>query len=557
MLMVPLLAIGLVVFQNREVNKQESYITDQVQDKPAVSSNSARAFEKEVQGAAPVFVREEMQNTSVNEGHAPEKVTIEEKKSRKTIRAKDQIPGEYVLSFFDAGDRNSFIALAKSRGVEIMDVMDVGNAVRIRTGERDVYEKLIKDGPVAVKQSGNYYTHIPSDPEEIYEDPGVGYVGFGSKSLAWMGLNIDNALWGKGVTVAVLDSGVDDNSLLEGVDIIRLSLLNDTAGSDAGYSSHGTAVASLIAGRTLEVRGVAPSSSVLSIQVMPKGGNGDTFTLAKGIVEAVDRGARVINISLGTSGDSFILQEAVNYALARQVVLVASAGNEAVNRVSYPAKYDGVVGVSGVDFTGRHLFFANRGPEVDVSAPAIGIDVAGPEGMVEKSSGTSFAAAIVSGTLAWILADDRDLQGSDAVDILLKSCNDTEAPGFDEDSGSGVVNIERILSRNEIGRYDIAICRPYIQKGDQENVVYLYIENRGTEDIAKVSMVVDVAGTKSYYDFYNVSVGEIESRAFPLDSNKLAAPDGIKIECTVSLDGLDDVHPWDNVLKGRILGGSQ
>ena len=118
----------------------------------------------------------------------------------------------------------------------------------------------------------------------------------------------------------------------------------------------------------------------------------------------------MINMSLGSSGDCGVVQEAVAYALSKQVALVAAAGNEAVNRVAYPAAYEGVVAVGSVDadaVNAQHLYFSNRGPSVDVVAPgSCGSWRIGPGGKMVEVSGTSASTALVSGVVAALLSKE-------------------------------------------------------------------------------------------------------------------------------------------------------
>ncbi|MDC0504110.1 S8 family serine peptidase, partial [Verrucomicrobiales bacterium] len=98
---------------------------------------------------------------------------------------------------------------------------------------------------------------------------------------------------------------------------------------------------------------MAPASDILSIRVLDAEGLGNSYTVASGIVTAVDSGASVINLSVGGYSDSTVLREAVAYAIDSGVAVVAAAGNDGSNAPSYPAAYEGVVGVSAVDAEGQ------------------------------------------------------------------------------------------------------------------------------------------------------------------------------------------------------------
>ena len=134
------------------------------------------------------------------------------------------------------------------------------------------------------------------------------------EQITWLGVSDERQDWGRGVKVAVLDSGVDrTHSNLAGVAMEEIDLV----GSGDSSKGHGTAVASIIAGNEGGQLGLAPAVSLLSIRVLNSAGEGDSFTVAEGIVQAVDRGAKVINLSLGGTGESKVLKNAVDYAQSK------------------------------------------------------------------------------------------------------------------------------------------------------------------------------------------------------------------------------------------------
>ena len=113
------------------------------------------------------------------------------------------------------------------------------------------------------------------------------------------------------------------------------------------------------------------------------------------------------------------------------MIIVAAAGNDAVEGVTYPAKYEGVIGVSSVDATGKHLYFSNRGEEVDLAAPGIGVTAAWTGNSFIDFSGTSASAPFVSGTLAMLLSENPALRPTEAVEIISSYANDAGFPGRD------------------------------------------------------------------------------------------------------------------------------
>lgn len=210
---------------------------------------------------------------------------------------------------------------------------------------------------------------------------------------------------GAGVQVAVLDTGVDATHpalrgrVLEGLDAATGLPLPPDADESLG-EMHGTHVAGLAVGEGV---GVAPEALLRPVRVFSPNYVGD-FRVAQAIVWAVDQGARVINLSFGGTAYSYLLHEAINYALERQVVVVAAAGNQGSVARFYPAGLPGVIAVGAADGQGRPAWFSNRGSWVGVWAPGVRIYSAVPGGGYSLLSGTSMASPIVSGIAALIKA---------------------------------------------------------------------------------------------------------------------------------------------------------
>ncbi|MFC9299455.1 type VII secretion-associated serine protease mycosin [Streptomyces sp. NPDC057011] len=267
---------------------------------------------------------------------------------------------------------------------------------------------------------------------------------------------------GDGVTVAVLDTGVDAShpdlagQVLDGTDLIGMG----AARGDRTWARHGTAMAGIIAGhghgssRGQGVLGVAPQARILPVRVILEEGDPGRAqardskggALAEGIRWAADHGADVINLSLGDDSDSAHHEagedEAVQYALAKGVVVVASAGNggEAGDRVSYPAAYPGVIAVTAVDRKGRKARFSTRNWYATVSAPGVDIVIADPDRSYYEGWGTSAAAAFVSGAVALVKATHPDLSPAQIKKLLEDTASDSPAGGRDDARGHGMVD---------------------------------------------------------------------------------------------------------------------
>lgn len=253
---------------------------------------------------------------------------------------------------------------------------------------------------------------------------------------------------GAGVTVAVIDSGVDashpdlDGQVLPGTDLV------DAGGN--GHSDpvgHGTAVAALIAGRGDDQQGIvglAPDAKILPVRVLDANNRyDDAMIVAKAVRYAVDNGAQVINLSLGGAGKSEALAAAIDYAFDHDVVVVACTGNRTSanpHRVWYPAREPGVVAVTGLSTnTGELWSEALTGSETVLAAPATGLMSARPGGYWSVQ-GTSFAAPMVAATAALIRARWPDMPAGEVVNRLISTARDLGRDGRDDTYGFGLVD---------------------------------------------------------------------------------------------------------------------
>lgn len=255
---------------------------------------------------------------------------------------------------------------------------------------------------------------------------------------------------GKGVAVAVVDSGVDGNhpdlnrNVLEGADFSG----DGNAWKDA--SGHGTAMASLIAGHGHGpdghdgVLGLAPDAKILPSKVKFK--DGEISDTDDALEWVVDQRIGVMSMSFGGSGGISRIEK----ALAEDIVVVAAAGNTEQDQfqVAAPAAYPGVIAVSGVDRNGRFTEKSVQGPEVVLAAPMMEITAAwaGRHGPYATGSGTSDAAAIVSGVAALIRAKYPDISANGVINRMIKTADDKGPPGRDDKYGFGVINPLKALT---------------------------------------------------------------------------------------------------------------
>jgi len=300
---------------------------------------------------------------------------------------------------------------------------------------------------------------------------------------------------------------------------------------------HGTAMASLIGGASRPAQGAAPGAKLLDFPVLGKDGIGDAFSLAEAILKAVDQGARVINMSLGSPGDSAVVRDAVAYALSKNVALVAAAGNDSVNRVNYPAAYAGVVAVASVDASRQQLYFSNRGPQVAVAAPGYEVIAAWPGQKYVEMSGTSGSTALVSGALAALLSQEPQLSGVQAAKLLAEYADDTGLPGRDEETGGGVVNLRRVLERNQRGIVDVAVAGVTMKEEGQVGRITATMQNRGTETVNSPVLEITAGQDRRKFFFGSLAPRQTVAESLTFDLARARREGGVGAGAAVSVRG--------------------
>ncbi|MDN0196085.1 type VII secretion-associated serine protease mycosin [Streptomyces sp. S.PNR 29] len=289
--------------------------------------------------------------------------------------------------------------------------------------------------------------------------------GIRAQQWALQAMHTDEA-WrttkGKGITVAVLDTGVEDDhpdlvgNVLPGKDLVGFG----AEPGDRTWARHGTAMAGIIAGHghgpgdADGVMGIAPEAKILPVRVILEDGDPSRAkarktrgnALAEGIRWAADHGADVINLSLGDDSASAHPEpaedEAIQYALKKGVVVVASAGNggEKGDHISYPAAYPGVIAAAAVDKYGTRASFSTRRWYATVSAPGVDVVIADPDHRYYEGWGTSAAAAFVSGAVALVKAAHPGLTPAQIKGLLEDTARDAPVDGRDDSRGFGFVD---------------------------------------------------------------------------------------------------------------------
>ncbi|MFF5176665.1 type VII secretion-associated serine protease mycosin [Micromonospora sp. NPDC000316] len=274
---------------------------------------------------------------------------------------------------------------------------------------------------------------------------------------------------GDGVTVAVVDSGVDRvHAQLAGRVLAGTDLLDPGGDGGRDCAGHGTGVASIIAATSrpgIAFHGLAPGARILPVrvseqQVVQGRESGRTVSadeFARAIRWAVDHDADVVNLSVVLYVDDPQVRSAVRYAVDRDVVLVAAAGNlhDSGDPRPFPAAYDGVLGVGAIGADGTRAAFSQIGAYVDLVAPGSDVLVAAPGQGHQRVEGTSYAVPFVAATAALLRSYRPELTAAQVVERIVATADPAPGSGDSGGYGAGVLNPYRAVTETGGGR-DVA-----------------------------------------------------------------------------------------------------
>lgn len=223
---------------------------------------------------------------------------------------------------------------------------------------------------------------------------------------------------------------------------------------------HGTHVAGLIGAipnNQRGVAGIAPQVKILNLKALNAQGWGSAFAIAQAVTQAADKGARIINMSLGSKEASKPIELAVQYALKKGCLVIAAAGNE-FTHTSFPAAYPGVLAVGAVDQDDKLATFSNHDERINVMAPGVDIMSTTPtfatESMIANAidpnyavmSGTSMATPIVSAQAALLLSKNPQLTAEEIKQLIQSTAKKVGDPTI---FGHGRIQILESLRRLE------------------------------------------------------------------------------------------------------------
>jgi subtilisin family serine protease len=453
---------------------------------------------------------------------------------------------EVILRFSTTETYMAFLSALNGSQIHHFERLDPLRAIRISYDKWADLTNLLHGKNIVANDS----LPSPPVPSPMGGENQTGLVEFGSGLLPWLGITGDNSRWGAGVTIAVVDTGIISNPALPGV--IESFDITPFPSDITKANGHGTAVASLIAGNDPLAPGVAPAARLVSIRVGDDSGRADAFALAAGIVTAVDAGVQIINISMGTTENNPLIEDAVLYAHDHQVLIVAASGNSEQADACYPAAYPSVISVGAVDARGEHLDFSNFGTYLSLTAPGYAIDTVGPGNGYAKISGTSASAPIVTGAIAATMSNGGGvtMTASQAAEIVMQYSDEAGIPGPDSEYGVGILNVGRVMNRSTYGIVDAAITQQRIIKSGRSGASYevqVTIQNRGTTVLINTLLEIKTPSDSRRFNVTTLVPGAVQTFSCPIRSNFLTDILSIPVSSSLTLGGPGkDVSPQNN-----------
>jgi hypothetical protein len=451
-----------------------------------------------------------------------------------------QYEDQLILRFPSDTTYKSFLGSLIHSPLVLVSKLDRLRAIRIGYTNRMDLEQLLEGENITL------YSSLPQLPTPRFPERSdqSGVVGFGDGLLEWLGVPSNHSQWGRGVKIAVIDSGVLSHEDIPG--LVKSIEITPFPDDPSQINGHGTAVASLIAGVNEMAPGLAPAAELISIRVSDDVGEADSFALAAGILAAVDEKVDLINISMGSEEDNPLIRDAILHAQSEGIMIIASSGNSEGAQSHFPAAYPGVISVGAVDAGRKHLDFANFGDALSLTAPGWALNSAWPGNRYARISGTSASAPIVTGAIAATMSDGRGRRMSavEAAEIIMRYTDEAGIPGPDSQYGIGILNMGRVLHRNARGVFDVAITDQRLIRTHFGDGIQVTIQNRGNEVLVNVMLTVQTPDGTRDVNTTTLPPGGVKS--FTLPMRILGERLGVR-SSVIAHPEERDVTPWDNV----------
>lgn len=452
--------------------------------------------------------------------------------------------GEAILTFRDDAALARFLARADLLGLEVLERLDSLRSVRTRYRDIATLEKdALQNASDYEDLSGNYLVNVPRIPAAEARTA-RNQIPFGNNALNFIGATGDRSQWGRGVTIAVLDTGVAGDPTFGAGRLSALDIGFGTAPGGGTEDGHGTSVAALAGGLSPDAPGVAPAANILSIRVTDENGISDIFALSRAIIAAVDAGARIVNVSMGGYGTHGVLNSAIAYAQSRDAVIVAAAGNDQAAQLTWPAADARVISVGAVDRGEQQVIFSNSGPQLQLSAPGYGVQTAWLNGQRALVDGTSASTPLVSGAIAALMSEKPGLSAQQAAQSLTRFASDAGAPGADPEYGSGILNLRWAMNATNPAYLDTAVSSHHYNAAEKQ--MEFVVQNRSGQTVSGLTLSVSSGGASSTHPVSSLIPGESQVVSVPMSAAAASGGGTVFTTTLINPAGLNDQVPANN-----------
>ncbi len=365
--------------------------------------------------------------------------------------ANEIVPGELIVIMQKGESFNALSlpeqtrrAAKKRKGLSKLDA----GVVNVPAGEESAYIAKLKKQKGVLTVEPNYKVHAQLIPDDTFYPLQYGPAAIQAES-AW------NTTIGSGVTIAIIDSGLDlshpefAGRIVAGYDFVN----NDTIPQDeCGHGTHATGIALATGNNTQGIAGIAWGANIMPLRVLDAGCGGSFADIAEALIWAADHGAQIINMSVGSASPSTLMENATYYAYSHGSAIFAAAGNSGLASVVYPAAYPWVMSVSAVNSTNARAGFSNYGAALDLMAPGVSIYSTTPFNasynitfgtapQYDFLSGTSMASPHAAGAAALLTSLPCFTTPDQIYQALIDSALDLGAVGWDNLTGHGLIQI--------------------------------------------------------------------------------------------------------------------
>lgn len=369
------------------------------------------------------------------------------------ISTPEILPGEIIVKFQSDVGRVGAQNSLRAEGLRPLEVLPETGLMRVEVKpgqEAQAINELLARGDVAYA-TYNYKIYALGDPNDTYYGNQWGLKNAQDHDIdapeAW---NIYTG--GSNITIAVIDTGVDLDhpdlvaKIVAGKDFVNNDSLAD---DDNGHGTHVAGIAAASGNNGIGIAGVSWGAQVMPLKILNSAGNGSTADLAEAIIYAADNGAKIINMSLGASCGSGWpdVEDAVNYAVGKGVLLVAASGNNYSTPVLCPGAINGVMAVGATDSSDARPAYSTYGTAVDVAAPGSSIYSTYSGGYYASLTGTSMASPHVAGLAALLWSFAPGMNYNQVESMIEQTADDLGEAGKDNYFGYGRINAQRALER--------------------------------------------------------------------------------------------------------------